>query len=381
MTVAPEILAWLDGWPGTVALAAVAALVAWLVLAFAVTPVVRRLAAPHLIARTLLVCAGEAARIVLTLFAAQAVLEFAPDDLTAIGTARRAVQIAMMLSLVFFGVRVVGGIAATVIAMHPVDVADNLHARQVVTQTRVLSRIASVFVIAVGAALVLMTFPGVRQVGTSLLASAGVAGLIVGFAARPVLSNLIAGLQIALTQPMRLDDVLVVAGEWGRVEEIGGTYVVVRLWDDRRLVVPLQWFIENPFENWTRTTAALIGTVTLWVDYRMPVDVLRAELQRIAAAEPHWDRRLALLQVIDANERAMQLRILVTGADSSATFDLRCAVREKLLAFVQRDYPQYLPRVRSEAAEAALAADGAAPAPAAARPPPPPPVRSAGDEI
>jgi small-conductance mechanosensitive channel len=353
MTIPPELLAWLHGWPGTAALALIAAVAAYLVLAFVVTPIVRRLAAPRLVARTLLAEAGEAARFVLTLFAAQAVLEFAPDTLPAIAPVRHAVQVAMMIALVWFGVRVVHGVAAAVVALHPVDVADNLHARQVVTQTRVLSRIASVFVIIIGAALVLMTFPGVRQVGTSVLASAGVAGIVVGFAARPVLSNLIAGLQIALTQPMRVDDVLVVAGEWGRVEEIGGTYVVVRVWDDRRLVVPLQYFIENPFENWTRTTSALIGTVLLWVDYRMPIDPLRRELERIVESDPRWDRRIALVQVTDATERAMQVRILVTAADASRAFDLRCHVREAMFAFLQRDYPQFLPRVRTEAPEAA----------------------------
>jgi small-conductance mechanosensitive channel len=363
MTIPPELASLLHRWPGTAALAVVAALAAYLVLAFVVTPLVRRLAAPHLVARTLLVSAGEAARMVLTLFAAQAVLEFAPDTLPAIAAARRVVQIAMMLAMIWFGVRVVGGVAATVIALHPVDVQDNLHARRIVTQTRVLSRTASVFVIVVGAALVLMTFPGVRQVGTSLLASAGVAGIVVGFAARPVLANLIAGLQIALTQPIRVDDVLVVAGEWGRVEEIGGTFVVVRLWDDRRLVVPLQWFIENPFENWTRTTSALTGTVMLWVDYRMPMAPLREELKRLVDDDPRWDRRLALLQVTDANERAMQVRILVTAADSGRAFDLRCHVREGMFAYLQREHAQFLPRIRAEVPDAAaLEASGRPPA-------------------
>jgi small-conductance mechanosensitive channel len=194
----------------------------------------------------------------------------------------------------------------------------------------------------------LMAFPGMRQVGTSLLASAGVAGIVVGFAARPVLSNLIAGLQIALTQPMRIDDVLIVNGEWGRVEEIRGAYVVLRIWDERRLVIPLQWFTENPFENWTRTTSSLLGTVFLWLDFRVPLEPLRAELQRIVQEAPQWDGRVAIIQVTDTNERAMQIRVLVSAADSGQAFDLRCRVREGLLGFVQREYPDGLPRLRAE---------------------------------
>ena len=163
-----------------------------------------------------------------------------------------------------------------------------------------------------------------------------------------MLGNLIAGLQIGLTQPMRLDDVVIVEGEWGVIEEIGSAYVVVRIWDQRRLVVPLQWWVEHPFQNWTRTSAELIGTVFLWVDYRLPLAPLRAELERACRESADWDGRLALLQVTDAGERAMQLRCLVTSAGSSQNWDLRCRVRERLIDFVQREYPQYLPRLRAE---------------------------------
>ena len=189
-----------------------------------------------------------------------------------------------------------------------------------------------------------------RQIGTSLLASAGLVGIVAGFAARPVLGNLIAGLQIGLSQPIRLDDVVIVEGEWGVVEEITGTYVVVRIWDQRRLVVPLQWWIEHPFQNWTRSSAELIGTVFLWVDYRMPLAPLRAALEQACKSSPDWDGRLALLQLTDTNEQAIQLRALVTSANASKNWDLRCHVREQLIDFVQREYPQYLPRLRAEAA-------------------------------
>ena len=237
-----------------------------------------------------------------------------------------------------------------VLDAHPLSNADNLEARRVQTQTRVLSQVVQGAVVLVGLSLMLMTFPAVRQVGASLLASAGLLGIVAGFAARPVLGNLIAGLQIGLSQPIRIDDVVIVENEWGVIEQITGTYVVVRIWDQRRLIVPLQYWIEKPFQNWTRTSSELIGTVFLWVDYRMPLQPLRDELQRACEASVHWDKRLALLQVTEAGPTAMQLRCLVTAASAPAAWDLRCEVREALVAFVQRDYPQYLPRGRAEVA-------------------------------
>ena len=194
-----------------------------------------------------------------------------------------------------------------------------------------------------------MSFPAVRQVGASLLASAGVVGIVAGFAARPVLGNLIAGLQIGLSQPIRIDDVVIVEDEWGVIEEITGTYVVVRIWDQRRLIVPLQYWIEKPFQNWTRSTSELIGTVFLWVDYRMPLQPLRDALQRACEMSEHWDKRIALLQVTETDKHSMQLRCLVTSASAPAGWDLRCHVREYLIDFIQHEYPQYLPLQRAEA--------------------------------
>jgi hypothetical protein len=203
-------------------------------------------------------------------------------------------------------------------------------------------------VVRVSAAIVLTMFPAVRHVGASLLASAGLAGIVAGFAARPVPGNLIAGLQIGLPQPIRLDDVVIVEGEWGVIEESTGAFVVVRIRDERRLVVPLQWWIEHPFRNRTRSSTQLIGTVFLWVDDRMPVEPLRAEFARVCAAAPEWDRRVAVLQLAEAGERAMQVRALVSAADAGRAWDLRCRVREALLAYVQRECPAYLPRVRAD---------------------------------
>lgn len=194
-----------------------------------------------------------------------------------------------------------------------------------------------------------MSFPAVRQVGTSLLASAGLAGLAAGFAAKPVLGNLIAGLQIAISQPIRLDDVVIVEGEWGRIEEITGSYVVVKIWDERRLVVPLTYFIEKPFQNWTRSTSSLIGSVFLWVDYSLPLDVLREQVKQICEEIPHlWDGRVCVLQVTDTSEKSMQLRILLSSLDSSRSWDARCHVRERLITFINHEYPQCLPQLRAE---------------------------------
>jgi small-conductance mechanosensitive channel len=256
--------------------------------------------------------------------------------------------LALISSLTWLGTRLSAAVGEIFIQMHPIDQQDNLYARRIHTQARVLARCMTVLAIVVGVASVLMTFPSVRQIGASLLASAGIAGVVAGMAARPVLGNLIAGLQIALTQPIRVDDVVVIHGEWGRIEEIAGSYVVVRIWDQRRLIVPLQWFIENHFQNWTRTNSQIIGAVFLWVDYRMPLDSLRQELAHLCEEAPEWDKQVQVLQVTDANERAMQLRILVSSADSSLSWNLRCRIREGLLVFIQQQYPDYLPRLRAE---------------------------------
>lgn len=280
----------------------------------------------------------------------------APPELPMLVTVRHGTLLLFIGSLTWFTMAVIGGFAQGVIERHPVQVEDNLQARRIHTQTNVLSRSAQVVVAIAGLAMALMTFPGARQVGASLLASAGVLGIIGGLAARPVFSNLIAGLQLALAQPIRLDDVLIVKGEWGRVEEITGTYVVLKIWDERRLIVPLQWFIENPFENWTRTGAELLGSVMLYVDYATPVDAIRAEARRIVEAAPEWDQRVFAVQVTDATERTMQVRILVSARNAGKAFDLRCKVREEVLAFLAREYPQCLPLVRGPVVEQAAQA-------------------------
>ena len=229
-----------------------------------------------------------------------------------------------------------------------IDVEDNLLARKHITQTRILRRAAALVIIVVTIAAGLMTFESVRQYGVSLLAAGGAAGIIVGLAAQPVLSNLFAGLQLALTQPIRIDDAVIVEGEWGTIEEITATYVVIKVWDWRRLVVPLRYFIEQPFQNWTRETASLIGVVMLYLDYRAPIDQIRAKLEEVAGASKLWDRRVVNLQVVEAFETTIQVRALVSAKNAPTAFDLRCEVREKLISYIQSEMPQALPHVRNE---------------------------------
>ncbi len=229
---------------------------------------------------------------------------------------------------------------------HPLNTTDNFRARQLHTQLEIIRRTVIVLVSLICAASMLMTFPAVRVIGATLFASAGVAGLILGLSARPVLSNLIAGIQIALTQPIRLEDVVIVEGEWGWIEEIRATYVVVRIWDLRRLVVPLSYFIEQPFQNWTRKTANLLGTVHLYGDYTLPVEALRAELLRLLQETPLWDGVTYALQVTGATPQGIELRAIMSARNSSDTWNLRCLVREKLIAFLAENHPGCLSHTR-----------------------------------
>jgi small-conductance mechanosensitive channel len=223
---------------------------------------------------------------------------------------------------------------------------DDLQARRVATQLRVIGRVLVTVIVIVAASIGLMTFSRIRQMGVSLLASAGVLSLIVGLAAQKTLGNLIAGIQIAFAQPVRLGDVVVVEKEFGSVEEITLTYVIVRLWNLRRLVLPISYFVEHPFENWTRRSSAILGAVSIYADYAVPVEEVRRELGRIVERSPRWDRRMLTLEVTGATDRAVELRAVVSAEDSAASWSLRCEVREKLLAFLQEKYPESLPRVR-----------------------------------
>jgi len=235
-----------------------------------------------------------------------------------------------------------------IIRRFDIEQKDNLRARKIHTQLNVVKRIVITVVVIIAIGTMLMTFDKVRQLGTTILASAGIIGIVVGLAAQKTIGTFIAGLQIALTQPIRIDDVVIVEGEWGRIEEITLTYVVVKIWDLRRLVVPITYFIEKPFQNWTRVTADLLGSVFLYVDYTVPVEAVRKELQRILKESKHWDGKVCVLQVTNTTDKTIELRALMSAVDASTAWTLRCEVREKLVSFIQDKYPNALPKLRAE---------------------------------
>jgi small-conductance mechanosensitive channel len=229
-----------------------------------------------------------------------------------------------------------------------INVKNNLQARRIYTQLHTIRKILAVIIMIVAMALILMGFDSFRQFGVSILASAGLASLIIGLAAQKIFGNFLAGIQIAFTQPIRVDDVVIVENEWGRIEEITLTYVMVRIWDLRRLVVPISYFIEKPFQNWTRVSADLLGTVFLYTDYTVPVQAVREELDCILKSSDKWDGKVSGVQVTNATERTVELRALMSAADSSTAWALRCEVREKLIKFIQDKYPDALPKTRAE---------------------------------
>lgn len=288
---------------------------------------------------------GIATACVIALAAAQDIVPWPTQYVLLIS---HILMVATIVMLTWLLVKLTKSTSGAVIAHLPAEELLSVHGRRMQTQTRLLARAIMTVIVIIGFAAVLMTFPAVRQVGTSLLASAGLAGVVIGLAAKPLFGNLLAGLQIAFTQPIRLNDVVIVEGEWGVIEEILSTYVVVRIWDDRRLVLPLQWFLDHPFQNWTRNSSSITGSVILWLDYNTPIEPLRAETKRLCEAAPEWDRRFQNLQVVDTSDRAIQVRVLVTAEDAGKNWDLRCRLREGLLSFIRQTMPESLPKIRTE---------------------------------
>jgi len=271
-----------------------------------------------------------------------------PEDL--LSPLRHLISVGVIVSVTWLLIRATKVLQDVLLVHFPIDERDNLRARKFHTQLQILRKTV-VFVLALLAfAVVLMTFEKVRQLGTAILASAGIAGIVLGLATQRTISTVLAGLQIAITQPIRVDDVVIVENEWGRIEEITLTYVVVRIWDLRRLVVPVTYFIEKPFQNWTRVSADLLGSVFIYADYTLPVQRIREELHSILKASSLWDGRVWGLQVTGTTERALELRALMSASDASSAWDLRCDVREKLLEFIQKNYPESLPRIRGDLA-------------------------------
>ncbi len=287
-------------------------------------------------------------RIILPLVAVSSVVPFLKLTPSLSDDVEHAISLLLIASFAWLVVQCMDVLQDVAIYHYRVDVSDNLRARKIQTQLKILKRIVLVLVSVLAMALMLMTFSTVRHVGTSILASAGIVGIILGFAAQKTLGNLLASIQIALTEPMRIEDVVIVENEWGWIEDITFTYVVVRVWDLRRLIVPMSYFIEKPFQNWTRVTADLLGTVFIHVDYTVPVQAVREELHRILQSTDQWDGKAWGLQVTNATERTVELRALVSARDSSAAWDLRCLVREKLIQFIQDKFPGGLPKVRAE---------------------------------
>ena len=264
---------------------------------------------------------------------------------------RHLLSLGIIASIAWLIVRTTYVLDDIVLSRYRIDEKDNLQARKIYTQLQVFKRIIIVVVSILALATMLLTFEKVRQLGAGILASAGIVGIVVGLSAQRTIGTILAGLQIAITQPIRIDDVVIVENEWGRIEEITFTYVVVRIWDLRRLVLPISYFIEKPFQNWTRVTADILGTVFIYVDYTVPVQPIREELHRILKGSSYWNGNAWGLQVTNSTDRALELRALMSASDASSGWNLRCEVREKLIEFIQKNYPEGLPKVRAEIRE------------------------------
>jgi small-conductance mechanosensitive channel len=346
LTWIKDLLNWLPQGVVAILILAIAVLVALALHQWARQLVRRTLAGRYPYAFSTFTQTRGLSRFALVILAMIIAIPVAPLDPETAAFLARLMAVAM-IGLIGWAAIIALHIAADLyLRRYRLDVEDNLLARKHNTQVRVLSRTIDVLlaIITLGAAL--MTFPAVRQYGISLFASAGVAGIVAGLAARPVLSNLMAGVQLAMTQPIRLYDAVIVENESGTIEEITSTYVVVKLWDWRRLIVPLSYFIEKPIQNWTREGSALIGNVMLYVDYHAPVELIRAKFNEIVKQSNKWDGNVAALQVIDLKENSMELRCLMSARSAGTAFDLRCEVREKLVDFLQKEHPEALPRSR-----------------------------------
>jgi small-conductance mechanosensitive channel len=349
---------WIPAWLLSLMVLATATIAAVLLHGLAVRVARRGLKGRDVFWSALLVRTRRPAGLALVVMATSFAVAIAPLAEDQAALARHVLLIAFILLVGWSAMTAVDIAAALYLRQFKIDVDDNLLARKHLTQVKILRRALAVLVGLVTLSLALMTISGVRQWGVSLLAAGGAASLIVGLALQPLLTNLIAGIQIAITQPIRMDDAVIVEGEWGNVEEIGATYVVVKLWDWRRMVVPLSYFIQTPFQNWTRESAALIGTAMLYVDHAAPVDAMRAKLEEIAKASSLWDGKVVNLAVTDVKEGSLEVRCLVSARNAGQTFDLRTEVREKMMAFLAQEHPGALIRHRmilAERAELALA--------------------------
>lgn len=299
-----------------------------------ISSVARRLPGP---ARLLIACVFSEVALSFSMF---------PVDIS--NAIRLLLHLGLVAGVAWLSIRALLVLRDYMLATYRMDVADNLRSRQILTQFRIIRTVTTFVVLVVAIGVMLMSFGTLRQFGVTMLASAGIVGIVLGLAAQSTLSNILAGLQIAFTEPLRIDDVVIVENEWGRIEEITLTYIVVRIWDLRRLVLPITYFTQSPFQNWTRVTADLLGTAYLYVDYTIPVEAVRAALHKVLKESPLWDQKVWGLQVTNATEKTVELRALMSAPDASTAWDLRCHVREEMIRFLQENYPDGLPKLRAQ---------------------------------
>lgn len=298
--------------------------------------------------RSLLTHLGKPLAVFLPLFCFNILLPAVKADKLVLHKIGKALEVSMILVFAWLLIQLIEVVKDWVLHRYDISVQNNLHARKIRTQLQYVRKLLILIIALVTIAMVLLSFDNLRTIGSGLLTGVGLGGIIIGFAAQRSLANFLAGFQIAFTQPFRIDDVLVVEGEFGRVDEITLTYVVLRLWDERRLVLPINYFIEKPFQNWTRTNTELMGGVDIYADYNMPVDQLRAKFEQLVKNSSLWDGKVMSLQVTGATDRTMQLRALVSASNAGLLWDLRCLVREELIRFINESYPGSLPRLRTE---------------------------------
>jgi small-conductance mechanosensitive channel len=279
----------------------------------------------------------------LGLFLSLQFLQFKPETAELV---RKILNVTITFTIAWLFMSVINVGKNLLLKQFDISSKDNLEARKLYTRFSILERIIFVIVIFIAVAAALMNFQSIRRIGISLFASAGIAGIIIGFAAQKLIGTFLAGVQLAITQPIRIDDVVIVEGEWGWIEEINLTYVVVRIWDKRRLIVPTTYFIEKPFQNWTRVSADIMGTVFIYTDYTVPLNKIRTELERLVRENENWDGKVVNLQVTDATETTVEMRILVSAKDSPSVWNLRVYLREKLIEYIKNIYPDCLPKSR-----------------------------------
>lgn len=341
---------WSDwGWTLVIVVAAVAVALAAHRIVFSL--IERVIRTRKRVVNSVLRLANQPAKALFVILALFLVLPILPIPLEMKSSLERLLALTFTGAMGWLAFKLTWVINDVIAARYDVTAADNLLAREITTRVVMMQRILAASIVVITVCLILMSIPSIRQIGITLFASAGIAGIVAGLAARPALTNLIAGVQLALTQPIRIDDVVIVEGEWGWIEEIRVTFVVVRIWDLRRLVVPLSYFIERPFQNWTRTKADILGTVFLYVDYTVPVQRVREELHKILQADDLWDGEVWGLQVTNATDRTIELRALMGARNSDDAWNLRCHVRELLIDFLHHEYPGSLPRLRAEVPE------------------------------